>query len=89
MLSWYKKLGKIRTSFNAFVNGDFNEIYAKSGVFAFSRKSKNSEVLVCVNASNDDIELTYEKSMKNLLNGRKYKDKIIVKKGKSVIMINE
>jgi glycosidase len=50
LLSWYRKLGKIRTSNRAvFSDARFKLITAADGVFAFERRGKDETIYVAVN----------------------------------------
>ncbi len=53
LLDFYKYLGEFRRKNDAFRDGEFIPITADYGIFAFLRKTENSNVLVAVNCSNE------------------------------------
>ena len=53
LLKWYKRLGQIRHSSKAFIDGDFEKLYCDGGVIAYSRNSEGDNVLVAINNSNE------------------------------------
>ena len=54
LLSWYKKLAKIRKSHSCFRAGEYTLVEARSGLFAFTRGKENSRILVAINVSDSD-----------------------------------
>lgn len=69
---WYKKLSNIRNSYSAFKNGDFEQVFAQKGVIIYKRKGEDSEVLISVNASNENIVFDFEGELYDLLSDKKY-----------------
>jgi glycosidase len=64
LLSFYRKLGKIRKDrTELFKDGEFEEILVKDGLFFFKRKKENTEIFICVNNSKErklfEINETY------------------------------
>ena len=53
LLKWYKRLGQLRLSSKAFVNGDFEKVFCDGGVIAYARNSEHDAALVAVNNSSD------------------------------------
>mgnify|MGYP000774665201 FL=1 len=53
LLKWYKRLGQIRHSSKAFIDGDFEKLYCDGGVIAYSRSSEGDNILVAINNSNE------------------------------------
>ncbi len=51
LLKWYKRLGQIRHSSKAFINGDFEKVYCDGGVIAYSRNCESDSVLLAINNS--------------------------------------
>lgn len=60
LLDWYKKLGQIRSSYSAFVNGDLEIVYAKGGVLLYKRTNDDCELLIAVNISDYCIDFSFE-----------------------------
>lgn len=88
LLFWYIKLGSIRRQFSCFKDGELTEIYCKNSVFVFKRYNDESEVLIGVNASDSDVELTFSGSLNNLLTNKRAKEKITIGEGEAVILAN-
>ena len=57
LLKWYKRLGQIRHSSKAFINGDFEKVYCDGGVIAYSRNCESDSVLVAINNSNESKKI--------------------------------
>ena len=57
LLKWYKRLGQIRHSSKAFLNGDFEKVYCDGGVIAYSRNCESDSVLVAINNSNESKKI--------------------------------
>ncbi len=53
LLSFYKDLGKVRNTTDAFKIGDFVPLCSNDGLFVFLRKSDTSKVLIAINASDN------------------------------------
>lgn len=87
ILSFYKKLGKIRNKFDCFKKGELKEIWSKDGVYAFTRKSKDSEVLIIANAGQKDFEFSFNGRLKSLLSRKKYKGNCKVDKNSCELLI--
>lgn len=49
LVDFYKQLGQFRRSTDAFIDGDFIPVSSGAGHFAFIRRGKTEEVLVCAN----------------------------------------
>ena len=49
LVDFYKRLGQFRRSSDAFIDGDFIPVSSGAGHFAFIRRGKTEEVLVCAN----------------------------------------
>ncbi len=55
--NYYKRLGKFRRTSDVFREGDFQPVYAKGGVVAFTRSTKHEKVLVCVNRETEPVTI--------------------------------
>jgi len=71
LLSWYKKLSKIRRKHGCFKDGEYKLIEARDGLFAFTRGKKDDRVLVAVNVSDSDRTVTASGFGYDLLNDKK------------------
>ena len=56
LYKWYKRLGEIRHGCKAFINGDFQVIYAHAGVVAYVRSCEKNSVLTAVNVSQNSAD---------------------------------
>ena len=54
LLSWYRNLSRIRKENRCFVDGKYNLIEARNGLFAFTRGEDSERVLVAVNTTDED-----------------------------------
>ena len=72
LLSWFKFLGTLRHDYDAFVDGDFCELYAVDGAFVYQRIGKTSEVLIAVNLSNNEVLIEFDGELTNLIDSKNY-----------------
>lgn len=72
LLSWFKFLGTLRHDYDAFIDGDFCELYADDGAFVYQRIGKTSEVLIAVNLSNNELHVEFDGELTNLIDGKNY-----------------
>ncbi len=77
--NWYKFLACIRKEYDAFTDGEFNEIYSGDGVFVYSRNGKCSQVLIGVNLGEKDCILAYNDKLINIVDKSIYNNKILLK----------
>ena len=73
--NWYKLIGNIRNSYSAFIDGEFDELYAKDGLYAFTRKDSESQLLIVTNIGKCNVEFNFNGKLKNLLDGKIYNKK--------------
>ena len=78
--AWYKMLGSIRRQYTAFNGGNYKEIYVSHGFYAFTRKDKNSELLVIVNVGDKEFNLDFKGKLLNLIDGKTYLNGVKVNK---------
>ncbi len=78
ILEWYKFLCKLRTDYSAFEKGEYTELFADSGCIVYKRADDISEILVAVNTGDKEICLEFSGKLKNLIDGKKYKDGVIL-----------
>ncbi len=89
LLDWYKFLGSLRHDYDAFVDGEYVELYSEEGAFVYKRCGKNSEVLIAVNIGNKSIELSYADSLYNLIDDVKYCEKYLLKEQSVAVFIKK
>ncbi len=85
---WYKKIGKIRHSYSAFATGDFDELYAKGGLYIFKRTAPDSELLIAVNADITTHSLNFVGTLTDLLTEKEYVGEIDLDPVSCVILVN-
>lgn len=75
MLDFYKRLGELRQN-PVFADGDFRQLVAESGVYAFQRvlQQNQTEVIVAVNRGNREYCLYLGDIYEDVFTGRKYAD---------------
>ena len=87
ILNWYKKLGALRKKYRIFKDGEVNEIYAKTGVYVFSRKNRYGKgIIVAINCGKESKEIRFNGQLTNLLNNKKYTSKIVLNKNNLVVL---
>lgn len=82
ILEFYKALGKIRNSCDAYKNGEFKIIYNREGVIAYLRITEKSAAATFVNRSDVDIELdlpTNFTDIKEIFGGSIKDNKVYIK----------
>lgn len=85
ILAHYKKLGRIRRENRAVFSGGFN-MRDENGLVAYERAGGDDEILIAVNAGEDDKTLFINKEYTNLYNNKEYKDVVDVPGGAFVIL---
>lgn len=78
ILSWYKKLGEIRSDYSAFISGNVKEIFCEDGFYSFTRKDRKSGLFVVVNLKNKRYKIKFKGKLVNILDGKEYSDEILV-----------
>ncbi len=73
MLDFYRRLGELR-KMSVFADGDFRELAAERGVYAFERVDTETETqaIVAVNRGQDVYKLYLGDTYEDVLTGRKY-----------------
>ena len=73
MLDFYRRLGELRKC-NVFAEGDFHQLAAERGVYAFERvdTETDSQAIVAVNRGDDVYKLYLGDAYEDVLTGRKY-----------------
>lgn len=85
ILAHYKKLGRIRRENRAVFSGGFN-MRDENGLVAYKRVGGDDEILIAVNAGEDDKTLFINKEYTSLYNNKEYKDVVDVPGGAFVIL---
>ena len=88
LVAWYKQLGEIRATYSVFVDGDYQTIYSDKGVFVFKRFNAQSQVLIAVNLSSEEISIDFDGELTNLLNNEKFNKNILLSKNSFGIFAN-
>lgn len=88
LIDYYRRLGELR-KMPVFCDGDFNEISAENGVYAFSRVSVETQtsVMVAVNRGCGDYSLYLGGAYKDLLTGRKYSEQCVIEPYGFVVLV--
>lgn len=75
MLDFYRRLGELR-KMSVFTDGDFRQLVAEQGVFAFRRvcQRTQTEAIVAVNRGSQPYYLYLGDTYEDVLTGRQYKD---------------
>lgn len=73
MLDFYRRLGELR-KMSVFSDGDFHQLVAERGVYAFERvdTESDSQAIVAVNRGEDVYKLYLGDTYEDVLTGRKY-----------------
>lgn len=85
ILDHYRKLGRIRRENRAVFSGGFN-MRDENGLVAYERAGGDDEILIAVNAGEDDKTLIINKEYTSLYNNKEYKDVVDVPAGAFVIL---
>ena len=90
LLDFYKRLGEIR-KLSVFADGDFHQLVAERGVYAFERRENKSRVsvIVGVNRGDSDYDLYLGDSYRDMLSGRKYGERCVLEPNGYVILIKD
>ncbi len=75
MLDFYQRLGELRKD-AVFADGDFHQLVAEHGVYAFKRvlQEKQTEVIVAVNRGGNEYKLYLGDVYEDVFTGRQYRD---------------
>ncbi len=87
ILEWYKFLSRLRKEFSAFKNGKFNNIYNDNGVMIYKRIDDKSQVLICVNISQNTYDFKFNGRLKELISNKIYSNQYILNKKTIAIFI--
>ena len=89
LLDWYKKLSKIRKELSVFSDGEYKEIYAEKEILIYKICNNESEVLICVNLSNNNCDLQFNGRLYNVIDGKTYSEKFIIEQSSFAILIKK
>ncbi len=79
IMGWYRLLSKIRSDYDAFVNGEFNEIYSGDGALIYSRVGEDSQVLIAINLGEKELLMEFDGVLKNVISEQSIKNKMELK----------
>ena len=86
VLDFYRRLGELR-KLPVFSDGDFSELIAENGVYAFERFDKSTKVTVALNRGQFDYNLSLDGVYEDALTGRKYSQTCNLQPDSYVILI--
>lgn len=87
LLTFYRKLGQIRTEHSAFADGEFRVEYAEGGMLAFVREKDEERLTVLSNVGETDVAYPMEHKQVDLLTGKPYGG--TVQSGEALILIEK
>ena len=87
VLDFYRRLGELR-KMSVFSDGDFHQLVAEHGVYAFERVDTDAQtqVIVAVNRGNESYKLYLGDIYEDMLTGRKYNDTCSLQTNEYVIL---
>ena len=85
ILSFYRKIGKIRSGEKVFIDGDTEILLSKNGALIFKRKTKDEEVIIATNLGEYSYVIENKNGLKNLYT-QEIKNKFILKKDEWLIL---
>lgn len=90
MLDFYRRLGQLR-ELSVFSDGDFHELVAERGVYAFerTRPQTESKAIIAVNRGSDSYELYLGDAYEDALTGRIYNESCRLLPGGYLILIKK
>ena len=86
ILDFVRKIAKIRSELNIFVDGDLNVLYDIDGTFIFERRKQNDNIIIAVNRGYGDYTINVSSTVYNLLNGEKIEKSTVLKSGDMMIL---
>jgi len=87
ILEWYKFLSKLRKRLSAFKKGEFNSVYNDNGVLIYKRIDELSQVLICVNISQNTYDFKFNGNLKELISNKIYSNEYVLNKKTIAIFI--
>ena len=74
--AFYRKLGAIRSAYDVFAEGIFDEIFSDSGCIVYVRRTGNDSVYVYVNNSSTVYNIHFDGAFEELLTQREFSVKL-------------
>ena len=74
ILDWYKKLSSVRKDFSLFSNCEYKQIYSSKDVLIYKIRGNNEEILVGINLSKFNVDLTFKGILTDVLSNEEYKN---------------
>lgn len=81
LLSFFRRLGKLRKTVSALKDGELKILYSYNGAFVFNRKDEYSEILVAANFGEREKYIRFDGKLKNALTDEVLENEIILKNG--------
>lgn len=88
LLSYYRRLGQIRSGCTVFTDGEYKELFADKCCLIFERRKGKEVVVVCINLGSNRYDLKYCGKLHDLLQGDTYLNKFTVFSGCATILSN-
>ena len=89
ILSFYRKLGALRSDYDVFAEGKTEIIYDNDGVFVFKRKNENSEVFIALNFGKEAKDLSFTGELFDCISENKYTNIYKLNKNDFVVLIKD
>lgn len=89
LLEWFRFLGRLRSEFSVFADGEIEQIYASNGAFVFVRKNNDCEIAVAVNVSDKDFYLNFDGTLFDLIKKESFKNQFVLQSLDMKILINK
>lgn len=86
--NFFIDLGKIRRSYSAFTEGDFEEVYANNGAYIFKRFDENSELLIAVNRG-EKLKFKFDGKLFDIISKNYYENEVTLLENSFMILVNE
>ncbi len=86
ILNHYKKIGQIRNKHNVYSDGEYELIELNKELLAFSRHNDKGYYITVSNNSEEEIELTFSKTAKELISGKAATEHKLAKNSSAVYM---
>ena len=81
LFEFYVFLGELRKNNSLFKDGDFEELFAEDGGFAYKRCKDDKEILVAANCGEKTKYLRFSGNLTNLFTGEVFAGEIALKNG--------
>lgn len=86
ILQFVRKIAKIRSGVDVFIDGDLNILYDLDGTFIFERRKGNENIIIAVNRGYGDYTIKVSSPVYNLLSDEKIEKSTVLESGKMMIL---